>query len=254
VSARGVGSEERGFDSIETFRDRLCELFQKDGRDGGGERSVRAQKEAECAIAAARQAEILTEHSDTWREFLRTPKRGEGFVCGTEHGVDYDPDSQLVVKITKPPGFGLFPRVVSVPRYKGGEVGWKREPSVEFVAATPIEYLERWIRANEVFDDDTRLVSVVRWRDGQVSFCIVQPHYDGEAATERQIESSFIEGGWTPLRDPRGEHLVYMNYPWNVLAVDALPRNCKYNKDGLQPFDVILVTPDDDLDAYFKIY
>ncbi|MEX2580547.1 MAG: hypothetical protein WD342_15920 [Verrucomicrobiales bacterium] len=181
--------------------------------------------------------------------------RKEAFL-GSEHVVDFDDSSGLVVKVTKPPGFGFIPQVHRHARVKlyDDAPGPGMRPALELEKATPLEYLRRWIRANEVFGDDVRLASVIRWKGGEVSFCILQPHYDGEAATSGEIERYFAESGWTHLKDPNGEHEIFMNYAFDVIAVDAMPRNCKLNEYGLQPFDVILASPDEDLESFLQIY
>jgi hypothetical protein len=38
------------------------------------------------------------------------------------------------------------------------------------------------------------------------------------------------------------------------MAIDAESRNCYVTDDGLQPFDVILCEPDDDLERFLRIY
>ncbi len=115
--------------------------------------------------------------------------------------------------------------------------------ALEFVPATPLEYLKRWLDANDLFHDD---VNVVEWSDGRLSFGITQPQYDGEPAPLRDIITYFQASGWTWIADPAGDagHLHVFRYPWVVLAVDALPRNCFLHDDALLPFDVILSRPD----------
>ncbi|MFM2142233.1 MAG: hypothetical protein RLZZ476_777 [Verrucomicrobiota bacterium] len=158
-----------------------------------------------------------------------------------------------VGKLTLPPKFGLIPKVIThvVPNLRG-EDGTRK--AIEFIPATPMEYLERWIAANEVFGDDVKLTAVVQWEDGQVSFAISQPQYHGEPATDREIEQHFIASGWTRIVDPTGQHSLFFNYAFQTLAIDALPRNC-YLKDGdLLPFDVILCQPDEELEAFLRLY
>jgi hypothetical protein len=84
---------------------------------------------------------------------------------GTEHAVEFSEGRGTVGKLTRPPKFGLIPELVthSVPNLRG-EPGIRQ--AIEFLPATPLEYLDRWIAANEVFGDDVRLTSVVRWADG----------------------------------------------------------------------------------------
>ena len=107
--------------------------------------------------------------------------------------------------------------------------------------------------ANEVFEDDVKLTSVVEWSDGRISFSISQPQYHGEPATHREIEGFFIAAGWKRILDDSG-HLLFYNYAFEVLAIDALPRNC-YIKDGnLLPFDVILCHPNEALQDFLKLY
>lgn len=160
-----------------------------------------------------------------------------------------------MVKITIPPKFGLIPQVVRHPLVdlrSPGAAG-SRE-CIEFLPATPLEYLERWLAANEVFDDHVRLASVVRWADGQVSFAILQPQYHGEPASNDQIERYFGEASWTRIADPSKQHELYFNYAFGVLAIDALPRNCYLNENGLQPFDVILCRPDACMEKHLDLY
>lgn len=163
--------------------------------------------------------------------------------------------SHRVGKTTVPPKFGLIPAVISKP-----QVNLRADPAlpafkeqIEFIPATPLEYLERWIAANEVFEDDVRLTSVVEWSDGCISFSISQPQYHGEPATQREIEDYFVAAGWKRILDNTG-HLLFYNYAFEVLAIDALPRNC-YIKDGcLLPFDVILCRPGAELQDFLKLY
>lgn len=185
----------------------------------------------------------------SWEQF----KDASESHLGTEHLVEFDEEIDRMVKITLPPKFGLIPKVIThpVPNLRG-EPGTRK--AIEFIHATPMEYLERWIAANEVFGDDVKLTAVVRWADGQVSFAISQPQYHGEPATEREIEQHFIASGWTRIVDPTGQHLLFFNHAFQTLAIDALPRNC-YLKDGdLLPFDVILCQPDEELETYLGIY
>jgi len=160
-----------------------------------------------------------------------------------------------VGKITIPPKFGLIPHSVSLP-----VTNLRAEPSLpshrlalEFVPATPLEYLERWIAANEVFDDDVMLAAVIEWADGQVSFGITQPHYHGEPAAFREIEHFFEAAGWTRLPDLSG-HTLFFNYAFQVLAIDALPRNCYVHGGALLPFDVILCRPNEELEKLLNLY
>lgn len=169
--------------------------------------------------------------------------------------IEFDDEIGRVVKVTVPPKFGLISAVISTAR-----VNLRDDPAIpafrqqiEFIHATPLEYLERWMAANEVFEDDVKLTSVVEWSDGRISFSISQPKYHGEPATHREIEGFFTAAGWQRIPDDSG-HLLFYNDAFEVLAIDALPRNC-YIKDGnLLPFDVILCHPDALLQDFLKLY
>lgn len=169
--------------------------------------------------------------------------------------MEFDDVTGRVGKLTAPPKFGLVPAVVSTPR-----ANLRNDPAIpssrqqlEFIHATPLEYLARWIAANDLFGDDVRLNALVEWADGRLSFAISQPPYHGEPATHREIERYFTEASWTRIADDNG-HIVFFNDGFNILVVDALLRNC-YVKDGcFLPFDVILCHPTEELEQFPKLY
>jgi hypothetical protein len=181
-------------------------------------------------------------------------QEASGSASGTEHLVELDPDARRVIKTTIPPAFGLVPRLRQLPlvdlRNFSGEVNYREV--IEFFNGTPLEYLTRWIASNDVFGDDVQLASVVRWADGLVSFVITQPQYHGVPAEYRDIEAYFLNAGWERLIDP-SHHAIFYNFAFNVIAIDAERRNCYLSDAGLQPFDVILCEPDDDLRRFLKI-
>lgn len=169
--------------------------------------------------------------------------------------VEFDPEERRYRKTTIPPAFGLIPQVVTLP-----VVDLRADPdkqpsrrAVEFLHATPIEYLERWRASNEVFGDDVRLASVIEWADGMISLGITQPQYHGIPAEPRDIERCFLAAGWTRLKDPSG-HAIFFNYAFGVMAIDAERRNCYLTDGQLQPFDVILCRPDEEMEAFLGIY
>lgn len=159
------------------------------------------------------------------------------------------------MKITIPPRFGLIPQVVSHPivNLRGDKSAYSTRQAIEFLPATPVEYLSRWIAANDVYRDRVKLHSVVQWADGNVSFVISQPQYHGKPATPREIEHFFESSGWTRLPEVSG-HMLFFNYAFQVLAIDALPRNCYLHEGSLLPFDVILCHPDEPLERLLKLY
>jgi hypothetical protein len=157
-----------------------------------------------------------------------------------------------VEKMTIPPGFGLTPAVqtFAVPNLQG-EDGSRQV--LEFVPASPIEYLDRWRNSNDLFGDDAQLEFVAEWADGSISFVISQPQYHGVPAEPRDIEHYFGAAGWTRLKYPSG-HLVFFNYAFQVIAIDAAGRNCYLTDGELQPFDVILCQPGPELEEFLRIY
>ena len=183
----------------------------------------------------------MIESTATFRSYCLS---AETWAVGTEHVVELSESEGRFVKLTKPYGFGLVPGIKRVETKESdpSKLSTIRE-GLEFFAASPMEYLRRWRAANELFGDDVQLVSVVKWKGGEVSFVVTQPQYHGVPADEREIERYFQEAGWERLRDPSG-HLVFYNYAFGVIVVDAAPRNCYINEGGLQPFDVILCEPD----------
>jgi hypothetical protein len=200
-------------------------------------------------IAQARELGLLIESSTTFHSYwvvaATTPFEG------TEHMVEEA--GGRYVKITRPPGFGLVPQVIRTEQVRADPTKpVEYRDTLEFFPATPIEYLTRWQKSNELFGDDVRLESVVRWADGQVSFVITQPQYHGRPAEPREIERYFREAGWERLLEPDG-HWVFYHFAFGVIAVDAAPRNCYINDGGLQPFDVILCEPDDELSRHLGI-
>ncbi|MEO0017336.1 MAG: hypothetical protein RLZZ522_619, partial [Verrucomicrobiota bacterium] len=85
--------------------------------------------------------------------------------------------------------------------------------------ATPLESLSRWLASNEVFGDEVRLASVIRWQGGLISFGITQPQYHGMPAELRESEKSFQDAGWTRLNDPSG-HTAFFNHAFGLMAID----------------------------------
>jgi len=228
--------------------DAFCQRLQKfrGDHDQGSEssREQEIQIQAEWACSLARENDFLIQPNFTWQS-LRDAK--DCFV-GSEHFVDSNPEIGRVAKITIPSAFGLLPGIVNVSQGFG-----KIRQMIEAVDATPIEYLRRWIANNDVFQDDVHLESVIQWPDGAVSFAISQPQYHGEPANERQIDRFFEAAGWTRLA-PKFGHKLYYNYAFEVLAMDMESRNCYSTKNGLQPFDVILTHPDDELEQFLGLF
>lgn len=229
---------------LEAFSQRLQELRRDHDQSSQTTREQEIKIQAEFASSLARANDFLIEPDYSWED-LRDSK--ECFV-GSEHLVDANPDIGRIAKITIPPAFGLIPGVVHLSQGFG-----KIRKTIEAVEATPIEYLKRWIANNDVFQDDVDLESVIKWPDGAVSFAISQPQYHGEPAEERKIDQYFVNAGWTRLQ-PQYGHKLYYNYAFEVLAMDMESRNCYSTVNGLQPFDVILTHPDEELENWLSIF
>jgi len=237
---------------LKAFYNQLRDLCRNHGTRFGSDRIKIAQAEAEQACALAGEFGILRSAGEPFSAFLLAEAN---LLCGAEHFVDFEETRSRVVKVTIPPGFGLVPCVTAPPR--ANIRNSPRIPSfreqIEFIPATPLEYLDRWLLANEVFQDDVRLASVITWSDGSASISISQPQYHGVPATEREIETHFTQAGWTRCPLERGGTAFY-NYAHAVLAIDVLPRNCYVNDGGILPFDVILQRPGPELERFLKLY
>jgi len=241
-----------GSDSLVSFAERLRDVCEDHGDCNGAERSDRIHNQAQHALTVATELGLLIEPGCSWSDFLRDSK---GNPIGTEHMVELDTASGLVGKTTVPPAFGVIPEVLrfSVAVVDPDSGAPRDREVIEFVDATPLEYLSRWEASNEFFGDNVQLVSVIRWSDGMVSFGITQPQYHGVPAEPRDIEEFFKDAGWTRLKDPSG-HVIFFHYSFAVMAIDAEKRNCYLNKGGLQPFDVILCHPNDKMEEFLRIY
>lgn len=247
ITGAGVSS-----DSLAAFQERLRDLCKNDCACHGQDRENRIRAQAQHALVVAAEFGCLIEADVSWAEFLVLCADA---TVGTEHMVELDARTGMVGKTTIPPAFGLVPelRRHALAILRCEEDALRERDVIEFVPATPLEYLSRWCACNEVFGDAVRIVSVIRWADGMVSFGITQPQYHGTPAEPREIDSFFLQAGWSRLNNPSG-HTVFFNHAFGVVAIDAESRNCYINEGGLQPFDVILCVPDQSLERYLGIY
>ena len=97
---------------------------------------------------------------------------------GNEHQVWFQPDSSTFLKATWPDHFGM--KVIHRPH---------EEP-----AASPIDYLERWLWHNQLFGDTVEFVSALE-TDAGLRLIICQPAIEGEPATEQEIDEFFTSTG-----------------------------------------------------------
>jgi hypothetical protein len=238
---------------LKAFYDRLRDLCADDGEGSGRSRSQRIEDQTQQVRSLANEFGLLKKAGFTWDE-LRTDQPDIDYC--TEHIVEFSAERGRVGKTTIPPAFGLTPQVIehTAVTLRGDPSRPSVRRAIECVPAAPLEYLSRWMDANALFGDDVELVSVVEWADAKLSFGITQPQYDGEPASFREIEGFFEDAGWTHVADPSGEHLLFFNYAWGVLAIDALPRNCFIRDGRILPFDVILCRPDAALEKFLSLY
>lgn len=234
------------------MQDRLRDLGAQDGDRAGQGSGESGASQTERLLSVADEFGILNESDLTWSEFFDSiPDEQKG----SEHVVEFDFRAKVVGKTTIPPGFGLTPFLNRVETISADPTAPKAyRASIEFRPATLDEYLARWAACNEIFGDNVRIASVIRWKDGQVSLCIIQPQYPGERADDREIRTYLVESGWTHLPDPSGHNILF-HHTYQVLAIDAVGRNCFLDPvHGIQPFDVILCAPDGEMEKFLGIY
>jgi hypothetical protein len=223
---------------------RLSDLHAEIGGRFGAERLQAIQAQAESACAFADEVGRLTLPKLTFEEWVSTDAE---LRSGAEHVVEFDESLESVGKITVPVGFGVIPIVKRLALHP------ERDASIEYDSATPLEYLYRWSMANEIFRDRVELLSVIKWKDGKVSFSIKQPYYPGVKATHKEIEDGFRANGWEK-RPSLNSLSIFYNYAYGILAFDAEPRNCYIDQDDLQPFDVVLCRPTPELEDLLDLW
>jgi hypothetical protein len=234
---------------LETLLNRLRD-FHRDNEEGHGREQI-IKDQAQLACTFARENELLEEPVFNFEDLVT-----EGVVKGSEHVVEFEEATDRVAKITVPKGFGLRPSIVTHAQAHANfrsEIAPIRQ-NIEFIPATPLEYLERWDACNSIFQDDVRLKSVILWPNGRVSLSISQPQYAGQIPDCDWIENYFSAAGWTRVSNGIG-HVIFYNYAHDILAVDIEPRNCyKSDLDEILPFDVILSAPDEELKDYLNLF
>jgi len=241
---------------LEALLNELQDFHRDNQKSHGQGRGQAIQDQAQYACAFARKNGILEEAPYSFGEFKADTESGStSLVRGAEHVVELDEFSHRIKKFTLPSGFGLTPKLL---HHVQAHADLRPElqstkPSIEFVPATPLEYLTRWQACNDLFHDDVKLTTVILWSDQRVSFGITQPQYAGNIPSNTRIEEYFSQTMWTRVSNELG-HTVFYNYAYDILALDIEPRNCYLSEnDDLLPFDIILSTPDDELREFLKI-
>ena len=229
---------------LRTIRDRLSNFHKNHLQGHGHKREETIQREGKeiCAIASELG---LFKSIDTSIDSL------EFNAIGSEHAVAYH-DGKSLLKLTLPQtGFGLIPKVTLHRRLdiRSNEETFYKQ--VEFLGATPLEYLDRWILCNELFNDAVDVQRIIQWADLSISVMISQPYYMGEIISTNEIHQAFRDKSWESIyKDGRA---IFYNYAYDAIALDLEPRNCYMAKTGLQPFDLIVSHPDEEMRDYLGI-
>ena len=161
--------------------------------------------------------------------------------AGEEHRVWLDEESQRYFKTTHPGRFGFS--VIAL-----------TDGTVELTGATPLEYLERLLLANSLFNDDIRLIGVTL-EDEKMVAVTSQEAIRGTDVTLEEM-AAFMEKLWfKPLRGlslGRPGALAFYRDLDEVAAFDAHPGNFVKDDNGVVlPIDLILLRADDALQKAF---
>lgn len=130
-----------------------------------------------------------------------------------EHEVIFDHVAQRVIKITLPGFYG------NTLRLRTGAVG--------LAPAAPLEYLDRWAWSNEFFEDDARIIGLVKDSAGP-RIAVSQPLVVGTRPKPEEIESFMEKLGFHPVRDTH----LFFDARRDLLVGDAHPGNFLRNDDG----------------------
>lgn len=133
---------------------------------------------------------------------------------GNEHQVWFQPASATYLKATWPDHFGM--QVV----HRSNE-----EP-----AASPIDYLERWMWHNRLFGDTVEFIGALDTAQG-LRLIIRQPAIEGEPATEEEIDTFFSSTGWR--RFVIDDNIAYFDAEQKIVISDTHRGNIIATEDGL---------------------
>lgn len=200
----------------------------------------RAQSWEETDQGAERRAEITTLDEWAGREDLWAARLLPDQIDDSrtrEHRIFIrESESDRIYKITKGPGWGIFPASLATTRHKPVRYWFEDRP------ASPLEYFQRLLISNthlmQELDRDeypalNRLEGFVHVK-GQLQAITSQPVFAGVPADPSQMAAWFQKRGfhyirsWTWFR-PADGLAVFDAYMDNVMACD----------DQLVPFDVI---------------
>jgi hypothetical protein len=164
---------------------------------------------------------------------------------GGEHRVRYEETTGRWRKTTHPGTFGA--QLVVEPAIDKQTQEFVERPMMGH--ATPLEYLERLILANDVFGDDIRLEKIVETPDG-LSIETSQPDIDGGLPSREEIGLFMTALAFEPSR---GIPSAWLRRADSVLAFDAHEANfIKTNQGDVLPIDVVLQRAGEELLAALR--
>ncbi len=212
-------------DSLLAASDYLCGILGPDARDRVYESASGDEGRAQfrCLLDHARERGCLLSQS------LRS---GKSVTQGNEHVIEFDEDSGLVYKTTKPDLAGF----VAVPVWGLHKETQKPVTQVRLSCATPIGYLDRWRLFNEVFGDQVGLAAIVETPAG-TSLQISQLTIGGTTPSRGQVMEFMRGEGFESLDD---EFRNWWRAEDRLIAADAKTENFKLTPDGnVVPIDLV---------------
>jgi oligopeptide/dipeptide ABC transporter ATP-binding protein len=208
--------------SLESAQDYLARSARADCPASGSQGADSGHKEQLQLLAAWARREGKLIAPETWLAPEET---------GAEHRIYFDESRTCAIKITNTGLCGMT--------YRQGQP----------VSATPWEYLERWLRHNEVFEDAAWLEGVMVGAAG-ISLVIGQPWISGEVPSSEDIHTHMRDLGFDPCNEPES----YYRRHDGLAALDCHEGNFIAGGDGkMYAIDVILVQADEKLKSRLGI-
>lgn len=178
-----------------------------------------------------RQLKLLASWAEREGKLIPADRWMAPIEMGAEHRVFLDEERSCAIKITNTGKCGMT--------YREGEPA----------AASAMEYLERWILHNEVFNDQVWLEGVVVGPSG-ISLAVGQPWIEGDVPSPEMILEQMCELGFAPT----ALHESYFRERDGIAVLDCHEGNFILGLDGiLYPIDLVVVTADEALMARMEV-
>ena len=225
-------SPEAANDPLESAVSHLKRSARTTGEEPFEQRSQAALTQREALVALAESQGLILDPSG----WLRGTTTG-----GAEHDIVLHEKSGEYWKVTRPDHFGW----TVLPGEDGAPVASE---------ATPLEYLERWLNANEIFGDAAKLRGVIVTEQG-VQVVISQPFIKGPYPSLSEIKVQMAAGGFDPVV---GFHLgaevntSYYHPGEKVGVFDAAPDNFILSHKMAVPIDVVTIRVSDALHVQLR--